>query len=61
VETASYLVNIDKYTRRPEDESRTLFSQIRDATVDSRQYQPPLCSAREREREKCSTLPCSPA
>jgi hypothetical protein len=36
VETASYLVDLDKYAHRLEDESRTLFSQIRDATVDAR-------------------------
>jgi hypothetical protein len=36
VETASYLVDLDKYARRLEDESRTLFGQIRDATVDVR-------------------------
>jgi hypothetical protein len=35
VETASYLVDLDKYARRLEDESRTLFGQIRDATVDA--------------------------
>jgi hypothetical protein len=40
VETASYLVDLDKYACRLEDESRTLFGQIRDATVDARQYQP---------------------
>jgi hypothetical protein len=40
VETASYLVDLDKYARRLEDESRTLFGQIRDATVDARQYKP---------------------
>jgi chromosome segregation ATPase len=40
VETASYLVDLDKYARRLEDESRTLFGQIRDATVDALQYQP---------------------
>jgi hypothetical protein len=40
VETASYLVDLDKYARRLEDESRTLFGQIRDNTVDARQYQP---------------------
>jgi hypothetical protein len=40
VETASYLVDLDKYARRLEDESRTLFGHIRDATVDARQYQP---------------------
>jgi hypothetical protein len=40
VETASYLVDLDKYARHLEDESRTLFGQIRDATVDTRQYQP---------------------
>jgi hypothetical protein len=39
VEMASYLVNLDKYACRLEDGSRTLFSQIRDATVDARQYQ----------------------
>jgi hypothetical protein len=48
VETASYLVDLDKYTRRLEDESRTLFGQIRDATVDARQYQP-RCVQLERE------------
>jgi hypothetical protein len=36
VETASYLVDLNKYTRRLEDESQTLFGQIRDATVDAR-------------------------
>jgi hypothetical protein len=39
VETASYLVDLDKYTRRLEDESHTLFGQIRDTTVDARQFQ----------------------
>jgi hypothetical protein len=48
VETASYLVDLDKYARRLEDESRTLFSQIRDATIDARQYQP-RCVQLERE------------
>jgi hypothetical protein len=38
VETASYLVDLDKYARCLEDESRTLFGQIRDATVNARQY-----------------------
>jgi hypothetical protein len=38
VETASYLVDLDNYTRRLEDESRTLFGQIRDATVDACPY-----------------------
>jgi hypothetical protein len=38
VETASYLVDLDKYARCLEDESRTLFGQIRDTTVDARQY-----------------------
>jgi hypothetical protein len=38
VEMTSYLVDLDKYARRLEDESRTLFGQIRDATVDARQY-----------------------
>jgi predicted nuclease with TOPRIM domain len=42
------LVDLDKYTRRLEDESRTLFGQIRDATVDARQYQP-RCVQQERE------------
>jgi hypothetical protein len=40
VEAASYLVDLDKDARRLEDESRTLFGQIRDATVNARQYQP---------------------
>jgi hypothetical protein len=40
VETASYLVDLDKYARHLEDESRTLFGKIKDATVDARQYQP---------------------
>jgi hypothetical protein len=35
VETASYLVDLDKYARRLEDESRTLFGHIRDATIDA--------------------------
>jgi hypothetical protein len=48
VETASYLVDLDKYARRLEDESRTLFGQIRDATVDAHQYQP-RCVQLERE------------
>jgi hypothetical protein len=48
VETASYLVDLDKYARRLDDESRTLFGQIRDATVDARQYQP-SCVQLERE------------
>jgi hypothetical protein len=48
VETASYLVDLDKYPRRLEDESRTLFVYIRDATVDARQYQP-CCVQLERE------------
>jgi hypothetical protein len=37
-ETASYLVDLDKYAHRLEDESRTLFGQIRDATIDACQY-----------------------
>jgi hypothetical protein len=49
VETASYLVDLDKYARHLEDESCTLFGQIRDATVDARQYQP-RCVQLERER-----------
>jgi hypothetical protein len=48
VETASYLVDLNKYACRLEDESRTLFGQIRDATVDARQYQP-RCVQLERE------------
>jgi hypothetical protein len=36
VETTNYLVDLDKYARRLEDESRTLFGQIRDTTVDAR-------------------------
>jgi hypothetical protein len=32
VETASYLVDLNKYARRLEDESWTLFSDIKDAT-----------------------------
>jgi hypothetical protein len=51
VETASYLVDLDKYAHHLEDESRTLFGQIRDATVDARQYQP-RCVQLERERER---------
>jgi hypothetical protein len=53
VETASYLVDLDKYARRLEDESRTLFGQIRDATVDVSQFQP-RCVQLEREN---SALP----
>jgi hypothetical protein len=49
VEMASYLVDLDKYARRLEDESRTLFDQIRDATIDAYQYQP-HCVQLERER-----------
>jgi hypothetical protein len=48
VETARYLVDLDNYALRLEDESRTLFGQIRDATVDARQYQP-RCVQLERE------------
>jgi chromosome segregation ATPase len=40
VETTSYLVDLDKYACRLEDESRTLFGQIIDATIDALQYQP---------------------
>jgi hypothetical protein len=53
VETASYLVDLDKYARRLEDESRTLFGQIRDATIDARQYQP-RCVQLERENSALS-------
>jgi hypothetical protein len=35
VETASYLVDLDKYARHLEDESQTLFNKIRDATIDA--------------------------
>jgi exonuclease VII large subunit len=48
VETASYLVDLDKYARRLEDESRTLYGQVRDATIDALQYQP-RCAELERE------------
>jgi hypothetical protein len=48
VETASYLVHLDKYARRMEDESRTLYGQVRDATIDALQYQP-RCAELERE------------
>jgi hypothetical protein len=48
VETASYLVDLNKYARRLEDESRTLFGKIRDATVDAHQYQP-CCVQLKRE------------
>jgi hypothetical protein len=48
VETTSYLVDLDKYACRLEDESRTLFGQIRDTTVDARKYQP-RCVQLERE------------
>jgi Txe/YoeB family toxin of Txe-Axe toxin-antitoxin module len=32
------LVDLDKYARRLEDESRTLYGQVRDATIDALQY-----------------------
>jgi hypothetical protein len=48
VEMASYFIDLDKYVRRLEDELRTLSSQIRDATVNTRQYQP-RCVQLERE------------
>jgi hypothetical protein len=35
VETASYLVDLDKYARHLEDESQTLFGKIRDATINA--------------------------
>jgi hypothetical protein len=38
VETTNYLVDLDKYARCLEDESQTLFGQIRDATINARQY-----------------------
>jgi hypothetical protein len=47
VETASYLVDLDKYARRLEDESRTLFGHIRDTTVDAGQYLPRCVQERE--------------
>jgi hypothetical protein len=48
VETARYMVDLDMYACRLEDESCTRFGQIRDATVDARQYQP-RCVQLERE------------
>jgi hypothetical protein len=54
VETTGYLVDVDKYARCLEDESRTLFSKVRDATIDALQYQP-HCFQLERERDN-STL-----
>jgi chromosome segregation ATPase len=48
VETTSYLVHLDKYARQLEDKSRTLFGQVRDATIDALQYQP-RCAELERE------------
>jgi hypothetical protein len=36
VETANYLVDLDKYARRLENESLTLFHEIKDATGLSR-------------------------
>jgi exonuclease VII large subunit len=48
VETASYLVDLDKYARQLEDESHTLYGQVRDATIDALQYQP-RCAELERE------------
>jgi exonuclease VII large subunit len=48
VETASYLVDLDKYACRLEDESRTLYGQVRDATINALQYQP-RCAELERE------------
>jgi hypothetical protein len=47
VEMASNLVDLNKYARL-EDESHTLFGQLRDATVNARQYQP-RCVQLERE------------
>jgi hypothetical protein len=35
VETANYLVDLNKYARHLEDESRTLFGEVRDATVEA--------------------------
>jgi hypothetical protein len=59
VEIASYLVDLDKYARRLEDESRTLYGQVRDATIDALQYQP-RCAELERENTALKP-PCSPA
>jgi hypothetical protein len=49
VETTSYLVDLDKYACRLEDKSRTLFNQIRGATIGGHQYQL-RCVQLERER-----------
>jgi hypothetical protein len=35
VKTTSYMVDLNKYARRLEDESRTLYGQVRDATIDA--------------------------
>jgi hypothetical protein len=35
VETANYLVDLNKYARHLEDESWTLFGEVRDATVEA--------------------------
>jgi hypothetical protein len=48
VETVNYLVDLDKYACCLEDESWTLFDKIRDATVDTHQYQP-RCVPLQRE------------
>jgi hypothetical protein len=48
VETARYMVDLDMYACCLEDESCTRFGQIRDPTVDARQYQP-RCVQLERE------------
>jgi hypothetical protein len=59
VETASYLVDLDKYARRLEDESRTLFGKIRDATVEAHQYQRNVFSWRERTARYASVFASS--
>jgi uncharacterized protein (UPF0216 family) len=48
VETASYLVDLDKYTHRLENETLTLFSEIKDATSEARLHLP-CCLELERE------------
>jgi hypothetical protein len=60
VETANYLVDLDKYAHHLEDESRNLFGEIRDATIEARQYQP-RCLQLERERTGPATPPNRPA
>jgi hypothetical protein len=59
VEMASYLVDLDKCARRLEDESRTLFGLIRDATVDARQYQPCRVQLERENSALCYRVPSS--